>query len=82
MAQEPCFGTWPLFCLLIYTYSGRTPWTWDQPLTMPLPTHRTQAQIKGTQTSMLRMGLEPTIPAFEQASTVHTSEGAATVICN
>jgi hypothetical protein len=28
------------------------------------------------------MGLQPTIPAFEQANTVHTSEEAATVIGN
>jgi hypothetical protein len=35
---------------------------------------------KRTQTSMPRMGLEPTIPAFERAKTVHALDRAATVI--
>jgi hypothetical protein len=51
-------------CLILYTV-GRTPWTGDQPVTRPLPTHRTiQTQNKSTQTSMPRLGFEPTIPAF------------------
>jgi hypothetical protein len=33
-----------------------------------------------TQISMLRVGFEPTIPAFERVKTVHTSDHAATVI--
>jgi hypothetical protein len=51
---------------------GRTPWSGDQPVARPLPTHRiTQIQNKRTQTSMNRVGLEPTIPVFERAKTVH-----------
>jgi hypothetical protein len=37
MALEP-FGPWPLFQFLVYTI-GRTPWTGDQPVSRPLPTH-------------------------------------------
>jgi hypothetical protein len=50
--------------LILYTV-GRTPWTGDQLVAGPLPTHRTtQIQNKGTQTSMLGVGFEPTIPVF------------------
>jgi hypothetical protein len=51
---------------------GRTPWTGDQCIARPLPTHRTtQRQNKLTQTSMSQMGLEPTIPVSERAKTVY-----------
>jgi hypothetical protein len=41
----------------------------DQPVARPLPTHRTtQTQNKRTQASMSRVGFEPTIPVFEQAT--------------
>jgi hypothetical protein len=37
--------------LILYTVD-RTPWTGDQPVARPLPTHRTtQTQNKSTQTS-------------------------------
>jgi hypothetical protein len=66
--------------LIVYTV-GRTPWTRDQPAASPLPTHRTaQTQNKRTETSMPWVGIEPTIPAFERAKTVHTLGRAATVI--
>jgi hypothetical protein len=52
-----------------------------QPVARPLPTHRTaQTQDKSTQTSMPRVGLEPTIPMFQRAKVVHASDCAATVI--
>jgi hypothetical protein len=52
--------------------STQTPLTEDQPVTRPLPIHRMiQTQNKCTQTSMPRVGLEPTIPVFERAKTVH-----------
>jgi hypothetical protein len=54
---------------------GRTPWTEYQPVARPLPTHRTNPQ-----TSMPRVGFEPTIPVFKQAKTVHTLDRAATVL--
>jgi hypothetical protein len=60
---------------------NRTPWTGDQSVARPLPTHRTtQTQNKGTQTSMPWEGFEPTIPAFERAKTVHALDRAAIVI--
>jgi hypothetical protein len=40
----------------------------------------TQAQNKPTQTSMPRVGFEPTIPAFERAKVVHALDPATTVI--
>jgi hypothetical protein len=43
-------------------------------------THRTaQIQNKRTQTSTPQVGLEPTIPVFEWAKTVHALDRAATV---
>jgi hypothetical protein len=51
---------------------SRTPWTGDQLVARPLPTHRkTQTQNKRTQTSIPRVGFEHTIPAFERAKLVH-----------
>jgi hypothetical protein len=42
--------------------------------------HRTtQTQNKRTQTSMLWVGFEPTIPAFERAKTVHALDRATTL---
>jgi hypothetical protein len=65
--------------LILYTV-GRTPWTGDQHIARPLRTHRTtQTHNKRTQTSMPRVGSEPTIPVFEWAKTVYASDRAATV---
>jgi hypothetical protein len=73
-------GPWPFFSFLIHTV-GRLPWTGDQPVTRPLPTYRiTQTQNKRPQTSMPWVGVEPTIPVFERAKTVHALDRAATVI--
>jgi hypothetical protein len=50
MVVEPFVGPWPLFHFrnLFYTDS-RIPWTNDQPVARPLPTHRTtQTQNKRT----------------------------------
>jgi hypothetical protein len=70
-----------LFSFLIQYTVGRTPWTEDQPVARPLPTHRkTQIQNKPTQTFMPRIGFESTIPAFERGKTVHALDRAATVI--
>jgi hypothetical protein len=53
----------------------------DQPVATPLPTPRTtQIQNKRTQTSMTRVGFQPTIPVFERTKTAHALDGAATVI--
>jgi hypothetical protein len=51
--------------LFLYTF-GRTPSMGDHLVARPLPTHRTtQTQNKRTETSMPKVGFEPTIPAFE-----------------
>jgi hypothetical protein len=72
--------TLPIY--LLYTV-GSTPCTGDQPVARPLPIHRTtQAQNKLTQTSMPRVGFEPTIAVFKRTRTVHVLDGAATVIGN
>jgi hypothetical protein len=56
---------------------GRTPWTRDQSVARPLPTHRTtQTQNKRIQTSMPRLGFERTTSVFQRAKTVHTSDHA------
>jgi hypothetical protein len=74
-------GPWPPFQFLNLYTIGRTPWTGDQPVTRPLPTHRTtHTQNKRKQTSMPQVGFEPTIPVFERAKTVHALGCAATVI--
>jgi hypothetical protein len=79
---SPFVGPWPLFQFYNHIYTvGRTPWTGDQPIARPLPTHRTtQTQNKRTQTSMLRVGFEPMISAFEREKTVHALDCAATEI--
>jgi hypothetical protein len=74
-------GPWTLFQFLILYVVGRTPWTGDQPVVRPLPTHRTtQTQNKRKQTFMPRVELEPTITAFELAKTVYALDRAVTVI--
>jgi hypothetical protein len=63
---------------LDYFTDGMTPWRSDQLVARPLPKHRTtETQKKRTQTSMLRVGFEPTIPAFERGKTVHVLHRAA-----
>jgi hypothetical protein len=70
MTLQPFVGPWPRFQFLNPVHS-RTPWTGDQPVTRPLPIHRTtQTQNKRTQTSMSRVRFEPTIPVFELTKTV------------
>jgi hypothetical protein len=45
--------------------------------------HRaTQTQKKRGQTSVLRMGFEPTIPVFEWVKTFHVLDGAATFLAS
>jgi hypothetical protein len=68
------------FLNLVYTV-GTTPLKGDQSVARPLPAHRTvQTQNKRTQTSMLRVGFERPIPAFELVKAVHVLDCEATVI--
>jgi hypothetical protein len=83
MALQPFVGLWPLFQFVNLYTVGRTPWTGDQPVAGPLPTHRTtQTQNKRRQTCMPRVRFEPTIPVVERAKTVNALDRAATVIRN
>jgi hypothetical protein len=60
---------------------GRTPWTGDQSVARPLPTHRTaQTQNKRTHTTMPQVAFEPTISVFERAKIFHALVREATVI--
>jgi hypothetical protein len=69
------------FSLFIVTTVGRIPWTGDQPVPRPLPTHRTtQTQNKPTQTSMSPVRINPTISVLERAKTVRALDRSATVI--
>jgi hypothetical protein len=82
MALQPFVGPWPFFQFLDLYTVGWTTLTGDQPVERPLPAHRTgQTQINRIQTSMPRVGLEPTVQVFERAETVHALDRAATVIC-
>jgi hypothetical protein len=81
MALQPFVVPWPLLQFLNPIHSRSTPWTGNQPVARPLPTHRTtRTQNKRTQTSMPRKGFEPTTPVLERAKTVHALDRAATVI--
>jgi hypothetical protein len=77
----PC-EIWRIFQFLNLYTVGMTPSIGDQSFARSLPTRRTtQTQNKHTiQTSMLRMGFEPTIPVFELAKTFHALESPATGI--
>jgi hypothetical protein len=56
-------------------------WHWKANGPRSLPAHRTtQTQNTRTQTSIHRVGFEPTIPLFDRAKTVHALDRAATVI--
>jgi hypothetical protein len=80
VALQP-FGPLPFFGSLILYTVDRTPWTGDQPVARPLPTHRTaQTENKLTQTSMPRVGFEHAIPVLERAKAVHDLDRTATVI--
>jgi hypothetical protein len=56
--------------LILYTIVS-TPWTWDQPVARALLSHRTiQKQIKHTQTTLPRVGFDPTIPTSGRAKKI------------
>jgi hypothetical protein len=74
-------GPWPPFQFLNLYTVGRTPWTGDQPVARPLPTHRTtQQRINAHRHPCLECDSNPRSPVFEWTRTVHASDSAATVI--
>jgi hypothetical protein len=80
MALQPLWTLAAFQFLDLYTV-GRAPCTGDQPVTRPLPTHRTtQTQKKRIYTSMPRVGFEPMIPVFERAKTVRALDRVTIVI--
>jgi hypothetical protein len=73
------------FSFLIFIQTVGLLRLWISPVARPLPTHTTtQTQNKCTQTSMPRLGFEPTTPVFERVKTVHSLDRAPTLIgyCN
>jgi hypothetical protein len=74
---SPLLDLGRFFRFLIFYTVGRTSWTGNQPVARPLPARRiAQTQNKGTQTSMHRVEIEPTIPVFERVKTVHALDCA------
>jgi hypothetical protein len=72
MALQPFIRPWLLFQFLNLCTQSVGHWTGDQPAARLLSAHRTvQTQNKRTQTTMLQVGFELTIPVFERAKTVH-----------
>jgi hypothetical protein len=81
MAVQPFIGPYALFQFHNLYTVGRTPWTGDQPVARPLPTHRTiETQNERTQTFMPWVEFEPMTPVFERAKIVHALDRTATVI--
>jgi hypothetical protein len=80
MAIQPIVGALPLFSFIILYIVGVISWTGDQPFARPVSKHSTtRTQDKHTETSMPRVGLKPTTPAFERAKIVHVLDLAAVV---
>jgi hypothetical protein len=79
MSLQPLWTLATFQLLNLYTVR-RTPWTEDQPIARPLPTHRTsQTQNKRTETSMSQAGFEPKILVLERAKTVHALNRTASI---
>jgi hypothetical protein len=81
LLYRPLLDIGHFFSFLILYTVGRTPWTTDQAVTRPLSAQRTaQTQNKCTQTPMLQVRIELTVPVFGRAKTVHALDRAATVV--
>jgi hypothetical protein len=61
---------------------GKTPWRGDQPYrkASTYTQHKLHKQKKRGETSMPRVGCEPTIPVFERTKIFHASDRAAILI--
>jgi hypothetical protein len=81
MALQPFVGPWSLFQFLNPIHSRKDFLDGGSPVARPLPTHRTtEIQNKSTQTSMPRVGFEPTTLVFEREKAFHVLDRAATMI--
>jgi hypothetical protein len=68
--------------LILYTV-GRTPWTGDQPVASPSPTHRTtQTQNKRSQTSMPLVGFLLTLREEDPWANSHSLFATLSSSCN
>jgi hypothetical protein len=80
LSLQPSFGPWQRLRYLDPTH-GRISRTEDQPLTRPLPTHRTtQTRSRHTQTSMPRVGFYLTAQFFEGGGGIHALGCVANVL--
>jgi hypothetical protein len=78
---SPLLGPGLCFSFVILYTVGRTPWTGDQPVTRPLPTHRTvQTKNKRTQTSNASSGIRTHVPSVRADEDSSCLSGGATVI--
>jgi hypothetical protein len=81
MALQSFVGPWPLFQFLNPTHCSVGLLEWGISPSQGLYIYTEQhKQNKRRQTSMPRVGFEPTTPVFEGAKRIHASDGAATVI--
>jgi hypothetical protein len=79
MALQPFVGPWPLFqSLVVLKQSVRLLGRGISPSQGPYYLQRTT--LTWTQTSMPQVGIEPIIPVFVRAKTVHDLDSVATVI--
>jgi hypothetical protein len=60
-------GSWPFFKFLILYTFGRTPWTSDQPVARPLPTHRINAHKTDIRASSGIRTHDPSVRAGEDS---------------
>jgi hypothetical protein len=81
MAVQSFVWPWPLFQFLdpIHSWGGGTRWTGNQSRGKAATYTQDNTSNKRTETSMLRVAFEPTIPSFERAKKVHALDRAATV---
>jgi hypothetical protein len=81
---HPFVGPWPLFQFqnrVLVQSVGLLERGISPPVARPLHRHRaTQTQNKHTQTSMHRVGFEPTTPVYERVTTIYALGHVATVI--
>jgi hypothetical protein len=75
MALQPFVGARTRFQFLVLYTVGRTPWTGDEPVARPLPTHRTIHALSGIRTD------DPSVRAGEDGSgPSHTSAQNSSVL--
>jgi hypothetical protein len=82
VALQPFVGPWPLLQFRNHFYIDcRIPWTGDQSVARPLPTHRTTKTHKNSHTDIHALsGTGTHDPSIIAEKTVHALDGAATVI--